>query len=961
MSSKLLKYFFVILLCFNCALSHAQWQAEISGTTSNLADGCFVNDSTGFVISSDGKVLKTTDKGDTWSTQATLTGIFTSICSAGNDTLYAGGNCIYRSDDRGVSWNLVTNLTYTITDIGFFGSKTGFIIVPGFIHCYWLGDNVFDNYSIYKTTDYGLTWQFEYDRVDNTSRFEIINDSIVYITGSEYYTTFHCMSSWTNKSKRTSNKGQSWQNVVQPWFGKSYVSFVNDSIGYFVQKQSPLTIFKTTDAGNSLTQSYTEIDDQTIKQLKFINEIDGYLLANNNIYVTNSKGYNWSSDHYTSDTLKNIFSNTTGLLVAIGSKGQIFRKQTTSSAYPDTIYRIRLNTYTLDYGYQKTGTVERKLFNLKNTGQMPLNLTLNAPADFEINFDSLSFVSSLNVTLNPFEDTIVYVQFDPSVNQVYNDSLRISALNMDTVSVSLKGIGFNGIAGTVSQDTIICTDTLKFGRGVFINAGVKVTICAGTYVQIMDDLMITVEGALWALGDSLHPVQFALKDTSVGWSGIFINMANPNDSCVFNYCDIIEKCNTSTININKGIGHIDHCNISGPKPWSPISAIRLISYASTNQPKLHLTNSRVYGTPYWGVECNGCGESYLINNIFDKNGGGINWHTYVPSVIKFNNIYDNYIYEGINMFGKAYILSNTIHNNKGGIQAEGLGSFIQDNIIYNNNSYTCGGITAFLDDSYISQNLVFNNSVQSNGGGINLAPNHGYPVFLINNTVCNNISAGGIGNNFYATRNSSYEMHFKLFNNIFFDPLDSNNNVKWHSMVNYEINNNCINQSNFDSLGLNNISSLPQFVDPSDSIGPMQNIGTYDWSLNNISHCINTGVVPGYILPGKDFLGNPRIYGNNIDIGAYEYQGEYMPDETEFAVPNNHVFPNPFSTTLDVYIPETGLSNITFYDATGRTVLKEQFTVTLHLNAEEFSRGIYLYTIVTTSGNRFKGKVIKAE
>jgi len=71
------------------------------------------------------------------------------------------------------------------------------------------------------------------------------------------------------------------------------------------------------------------------------------------------------------------------------------------------------------------------------------------------------------------------------------------------------------------------------------------------------------------------------------------------------------------------------------------------------------------------------------------------------------------------------------------------------------------------------------------------------------------------------------------------------------------------------------------------------------YHLHEKSPCINTGLadISHLDLPELDLAGNPRIYGDRIDMGAFEFQGEPVSEDDEtvsvFAGYNLSHFPNP--------------------------------------------------------------------
>ena len=73
-----------------------------------------------------------------------------------------------------------------------------------------------------------------------------------------------------------------------------------------------------------------------------------------------------------------------------------------------------------------------------------------------------------------------------------------------------------------------------------------------------------------------------------------------------------------------------------------------------------------------------------------------------------------------------------------------------------------------------------------------------------------------------------------------------------------------------------NIEADPCFVEPSLGVGADYDGLSANWAIQSSSACINSGIIEAneLSLPATDLAGNPRIYSNIIDIGAYENQSE---------------------------------------------------------------------------------------
>ena len=153
------------------------------------------------------------------------------------------------------------------------------------------------------------------------------------------------------------------------------------------------------------------------------------------------------------------------------------------------------------------------------------------------------------------------------------------------------------------------------------------------------------------------------------------------------------------------------------------------------------------------------------------------------------------------------------------------------------------------------------------------------------------------------------------------------------------------------------------------------------YALGMNSPCIDAGTTDfsgfglpdWYQLPACDLAGDPRIYGGQIDMGAYEWQGQVGVDDPSIpATPleSLDVWPNPFKvfTSIKVNLGKAECANIDIYNIKGQKVKTieldpfatgEQFTLWDGRDSDNrrCSSGIYLINL-TVNGRSVSSKKV---
>ena len=257
--------------------------------------------------------------------------------------------------------------------------------------------------------------------------------------------------------------------------------------------------------------------------------------------------------------------------------------------------------------------------------------------------------------------------------------------------------------------------------------------------------------------------------------------------------------------------------------------------------------------------------------------------------------------------------------------------------------------------SFVYNNLIADNSSTVYGGGVYFA--NSFAAF-INNTVVNNVCDGkGGGINVYsATDKVCWPL---IYNNIIWcnsaaegDQIAVGGSGSSPVLQNCDIQGGKPNIHYFlgaagipDSNYVSNIDIYPVFFAES------------DYRIYNGSPCIDKGTVQlpdSVTIPSIDLNGYSRIYGSTIDIGAYEWQGVGIENNSLPEVSRLHQnYPNPFNpqTEISYSLKSEGQVVLSVFNTKGELVsslvneIKKAGNHSVNFNGEGLNSGIYFYRL----------------
>ena len=306
------------------------------------------------------------------------------------------------------------------------------------------------------------------------------------------------------------------------------------------------------------------------------------------------------------------------------------------------------------------------------------------------------------------------------------------------------------------------------------------------------------------------------------------------------------------------------------------------------------------------------------------------------------------LYQPRGLILKNIIFTNNYDEHQSAISVLSLGDEILDstsiymeNVLIENNHQWAAGLEAkelVLKNVVVKNNLPDYSADFPNGGGLFLfaiSNPDDYNFYLYNVEITENVNV----DNEWAHMPSAlsvYEANLNLVNctignnTATYDgeafKIDEGANVNIYNSILYgdtpreilvdgtygscELNiyNSLVQGGLWDigTIGSNTVSwdgnnNLPADADPL-----WTETGEFPYQLSAGSPCINAGTLdlpPEFELPDYDLAGNPRIQGDSIDIGAYEYHPEAVGGNNNNLEQELYLFqnyPNPFKQSTEI-------------------------------------------------------------
>lgn len=431
--------------------------------------------------------------------------------------------------------------------------------------------------------------------------------------------------------------------------------------------------------------------------------------------------------------------------------------------------------------------------------------------------------------------------------------------------------------------------------------------------------------------------------------------------------------------------------ISGEDSTTLLSGISIQNGAADNGGGIRIINS--------SIDIDNC---KINQNIAYLCGGGIYSLNSFPKISNStisNNVVlgldlgsHNYLGGGIYLNGSGGTIfnSNIIHNKLlpntsvgGGVWYYESNTMLKNINISNNSSTICGGIFFIPRDSttYCFSNLIFVNNMGAEAGAFMGGGTIDNPIMLFNCFFKNNFGRGGAAHVQGTTQftNCTFIENSDGGSGIFANgPTYLTNCILYNSSPQIKIN--YYDYTHWGTAFLKSCNIYPNEItgyleglnyddDYTIEVDPLfESKYGYDYYPSNNSQCVNSGTTDttGLNIPTTDIIGNTRVFGGRLDMGAVENQEAWVSiddiSRSPFCV---KVSPNPFKEKLFVEIDHDIVSDvkITLFSLAGQQKIEiaqpnNDLGGIMTIDCSSLNSGVYLLSVKTENDIIIK-KLIK--
>lgn len=301
--------FVLLLVMVNFAV--CQWtQLVTPNSLAELRSSYFLNSSTGFVVGSDGIMIKTIDAGANWTiVNSSTTDTLRSIYFTDDTTGYAVGaqGRIIKTIDGGASWSQqVSGNTSLLRSVHFPTHETG----------YTAGGNG----VILKTIDGGANW------VPQTSGTAQDLISVRFTSADTGFAVSSLSTFYSGIILKTVDGGTNWNTVYTDTMGFLCVFPYNNDTVYAVGGSG--RIVKSIDGGTNWNM-LSSGDTNRLRAVFFITADTGWVAGElGNVFYTSDGGSTWTSQYLQVSGMLGLYFPTHDTGYAVGIAGTVLRYAT---------------------------------------------------------------------------------------------------------------------------------------------------------------------------------------------------------------------------------------------------------------------------------------------------------------------------------------------------------------------------------------------------------------------------------------------------------------------------------------------------------------------------------------------------------------------------------------------------------------------------------------------------------